>query len=661
MSHALDRRRADIQGLRAVAILLVVLYHGGYHVRGGFSGVDVFFAISGFVITGTLLRELEARGSIDLLAFYARRVRRLLPALATTVAVVTLAGILLTPIAALTITSWTGAFASIFGANVYLSRLGTGYFDVSSTLDPLLHTWTLGVEEQFYVVFPTLLLVSWMLGRRRARAAAIATIAAASLASALLAVALWRGTLAGAHRQQYAFYLSPPRAWEFGLGALVALCVPVAERMPRLVARAAGLAGAAAIAAGAAVLSSTAVSPARLALPVAGTCALLAAGSADSGGIARVLSLRPLTWIGDVSYSWYLWHWPFIVFAKALWPQSGAAAPVAAAISLLPAWASFRFVENPIRRRRDLVGRRALALACACVALGVGASLALLGADHALRHAAAVSSWRESQAPHADELRHCDTTAPLGERPGLDCTWSVAHAKGLVVLIGDSNAGHFTEPVTRAGNDLGYDVTVATFDGCPYIDLVVRPLGGNGPCRRFYVVSTATLERLHPNLVVVAGRDDQYVYSYGIGKPGDALTRETPARIRLWREGLTATIRTLARRHIPVVVVAPVPLLPVPSGDCATVRILTSSCAGSVPRRTVDEELGPVVRAERAAARAEPGAAAIDFESVLCTSARCSSTQGGTVMYRNGSHLSVEGAVALTSRFRAVIAAHVRH
>jgi peptidoglycan/LPS O-acetylase OafA/YrhL len=660
VSHALDRRRADIQGLRAVAILLVVLYHGGYHVRGGFSGVDVFFAISGFVITGTLLRELEARGSIHLLSFYARRVRRLLPALATMVAVVTLAGILLTPIAALTITSWTGAYASIFGANVYLSRLGTGYFDVSSTLDPLLHTWTLGVEEQFYVVFPTLLLVSWLVGRRMARVASTATIAVVSLASAVLAVALWRGTVTGAHGQQYAFYLSPPRAWEFGLGALVALCAPVVERVPRIVARTAAVAGAGAIAAGAAVLSSTAVSPPRLALPVVGTCALLAAGSVDSGGIARILSLRPLTWIGDVSYSWYLWHWPFIVFAKALWPQSGAAAPVAAAISLLPAWASFRFVENPIRRRRDLVGRRAFALASVCVVAGVGASLALLGADHALRHTAAVRSWRASQAPHADEVRHCDTGAPLGGRLALDCTWRVAHPKGLIVLIGDSNAGHFTEPVTRAGNDLGYDVTVATFDGCPYIDLVVRPLGGNGPCRQFYVVSTLAMERLQPNLVVVAGRDDQYVYSYGIGKPGDPLTRNTPTRIRLWGEGLRATVRTLAARHIPVVVVAPVPLLPVPSGDCATVRILTSSCAGSVSRRTVDEELGPVVRAERAAVAAAHDAAAIDFEGVLCTRARCSSTHGGTVLYRNGSHLSVEGALALTPRFRAVIAAHVR-
>jgi peptidoglycan/LPS O-acetylase OafA/YrhL len=657
------RRRDDIQGLRAVAILLVVLYHGGFHVRGGFTGVDVFFAISGFVITGTLLRELDAAGSIDLGAFYARRVRRLLPALATMVAVAMLVGILATPIAALDIASRTGMFASVFGANVYLSYLGSGYFAVSTTLDPLLHTWTLGVEEQFYVVFPTALLVAWIVGRRIgprcARPLAVITIAAISMASGVLALAFWRGTIGGPHSQEYGFYLSPSRAWEFGAGALVALCAPLLARMPRAAAWIVGVAGAVAVGGGGA-LTALDASPVRLALPVFGACALLAAGTARPAGVSRLLALPPLPWVGDLSYSWYLWHWPAIVFAKAIWPASGAAAPIAAAVSLVPAWLSFRFVENPIRRRRDILGRRALVVAGACVALGLAASAVLLVAGRTLERTAAARSWSGSQAPHLDQAHHCDSTAPLGERPGVACTWTVAHAKGVVVLLGDSNAGHFSEPVVRAANDLGYDATVATYDGCPYIDLVVRPLGGNGPCRRFYVVTTATLARMHPILVVIAARSDQYVYSYGIGKPGTPLTRRTPERLELWREGLISTLSTLTRRGVPVVVVEPVPLLPVPSGSCAVIRILSGTCVGAIARSDVDAELDPVVREERAAVARIPSATSVDFESALCTLARCSSTRGRVVMYRNSSHLSVDGALTLTSRFRDVIGRAVR-
>ena len=151
-------------------MLLVVAFHAGLPVPGGFSGVDVFFAISGFVITGTLLRELTSAGRIDLLRFYGRRVRRLLPALALMVTVVAALGTLASPLATQRTGALTGIAASVFAANVYLYQLPTGYFDVSATLDPLLHTWTLAVEEQFYLVFPALLILGWAAREaRRAR------------------------------------------------------------------------------------------------------------------------------------------------------------------------------------------------------------------------------------------------------------------------------------------------------------------------------------------------------------------------------------------------------------------------------------------------------------------------------------------------------------
>ena len=655
-----NMRRLDVQGLRAVAILLVVGFHGDFGVHGGFTGVDVFFAVSGFVITSTLLRELVDGNRLDFLAFYARRIRRLLPALALMVAVVALVGLLATPIAAGRLAALTGVFASGFASNVYLALRPTGYFDLGTGLDPLLHTWTLGVEEQFYIIFPALLLLGWVIGRRfggAARAGAFTVVAIACVVSGLLAIALEHGRIGGTRGQQYAFFLSPPRAWEFGAGALVALVVPTLTRLPAAVAwvlQALGLVG---ILAGGFLLTATSVSAPRLGLPVFGTCALIAAGTAVSGGVTRVLALRPFVWIGDLSYSWYLWHWPLIVFAVALWPGSGAAPRVAAIVSLLPAWLSYRYVENPIRYgfRRGI--RPALGLAAVCVGVGVAASLVLLGGVHALDRTASVQSWQRSQEPHADEWRHCHADS-VDAAEVRRCTWRVPHPRGLVALVGDSNAGQFAEAVLAADAQTHHDTLLLTAP-CPYVDLVLHPLGPSADCLHAYRTTAAVLTRLHPALVIVASRSDQYVYQWGIGHPGQPLTRDTPRRLALWYSGLGSALRTLSRAGSATVVVHPVPILPVPTGACAEIRILTGTCATTVARSAVDAELGPVAAVESRAAASVPGASTLSVEDEICDT-RCSSTRGGTLMYRNAAHLSVDGALRLTPLFERTIAARTR-
>ena len=668
-----SRRRRDIQGLRALAILLVVVYHAGGPIPGGFTGVDVFFVVSGFVITATLLRELESVGRIDLLRFYARRVKRLLPALALMVTIIAALSTLAAPLGALRITAVTGVFASLFSANVYLFQVRSGYFDLAATLNPFLHTWTLGVEEQFYIFFPTLLLVSWWLGRLlrgTGRRAAVVAVAVVSGVSFMLALAL-TGDVSG-RKQQFAFYGSPTRAWEFGVGALVALFVPRLANLPRLSGQGLGALGFVAIGVGAFAIHGTSNFPRTASvLPVLGACALLAGGTASRGGAARILSTRPAVWIGDLSYSWYLWHWPLIVFAAALWPNSGWAPPTLAALSLIPAWLSYRYVENPIRFSSRISGRAVLALAATCVFVSIAACLGLAESREAFAVTSTFKSYERSQISHMDLQLGCDDVRPLGQRTAPACTIRVPESRGRVVLIGDSNAGHFSEPVVRAANRAGFDVSIVTLNGCPFVDLwksVARrdlssiPGASKDLCRRFYSGSLKALVRLRPSLVITAARTDNYFAqpSVGLGRSRDAITYLASAKARLWYQGLASTLRRLNDAGIPVVVAHPVPVQPVSASTCAVIRILTASCTISVSRTKVDESLRRAISAENRAIATVTTAWAIDFENQLCDRDRCEGMRGGTPLYRDRNHLSVDGALSLTDPFYKAIAAHAR-
>jgi len=667
-------RRADVQGLRAIAVLMVVAFHAGLDVPGGFTGVDVFFVISGFVITAMLLREVHRDGRFSLAEFYARRVRRIMPASAVTIGVVAVLSVAAVNSSVHAVTAHTGIGGSLFTANVVLARAQNGYFDVAATTNPLLHIWTLSVEEQFYFVFPAIMLLGVLLSRRRSVRESLGTLA--TLIGVVAAVSFVVGWYTSTQTvrvpgfpsaAQFAFYMAPARAWEFAVGALVALGVPYWRRIPTAVAHTLAALGFVLVVLSAFAIDGTMAFPGTVALlPVGGAALLVVAGTRISGGIPGLLGWNPLTRIGDYSYSWYLWHWPLIVFAVALFPMQGNAAIIGAAVSIVPAWLSYRFVETPFRHDTRIRGSRAAVVALVCVAIPIALCAALLVVPEPSGSAATRALLRVSGQQHQTEARGCNRGVPYDALPPR-CTWRVPASKGDVVLIGDSNAGHFVEPAARAANAVGNDLTVATYPDCPFVDLRIseraRP-GATLPCRRFVVKSLEGLETRRPKLVIIAASGPIYLTS------ATTFTDPTTGRVgttaatkaQLWSAGLRRVLERLHAAHVPTVVVHTVPQwLTWDPRACADVRVYLAprSCGADQTLAEVAAFRRDSLAADDRALRAVPGAVGVDFLTDLCD-ATCATNRGNFWVYKDGRHLSVEGALTLTRRFESIVREYAR-
>lgn len=446
--------RKDIDGLRAMAVLAVLLFHCNLGLSGGFVGVDVFYVISGYLIVGLIEADLSA-GRFTFRQFYERRIRRLYPALFLV--------LIVTSVWAVWRMLWVDLqdyALSVLSVITYLSNLqfyrDSGYFTEAATIKPLLHTWSLAVEEQFYLIVPPLLVLAHRGLSRRGRIGLWGLCVALSFTLCLLMIGRDKAA---------AFYLLPTRAWELGLGGLLALTGTAWVIRSRPLAEVLGLGGFAAILWAMISFNGNVPFPdERAALPVLGAVAVIAGGSLPQTLIARLLSIGPAVFIGRISYPLYLWHWPLIVMIVygRYMPLSRKEALIVIAGSLILSVMTWRFVEQPIRGRRLLPQARQLFAVAAGASVGVAAFAAVLLSAQGFpgRHDPALVALVEGKElldknAWNHDHRACHLTKARDLRDGSACVLGAGGVAPTFALVGDSHADAASPGVFLAASRLG--------------------------------------------------------------------------------------------------------------------------------------------------------------------------------------------------------------
>jgi peptidoglycan/LPS O-acetylase OafA/YrhL len=677
--------RPDIEGLRAVAVLAVVLFHAHVPgVSGGLVGVDVFFVISGFLITGLLWREASTTGTVGLRRFYGARARRLLPASAAVGVVIMIGAAVLSPVLQSRSVFVDGIASALYVANYRFMFQGVDYL-ADSLPSPFLHYWSLGVEEQFYLVWPALIIgTAWLIRRARRRTDALATsserpyllvLALVAAASFALSLVLTRVL------PPVAFFSLPTRAWELAVGGLVALTAGRWRRLPALAAAIAGCAGLGVIVLGCVLVGPDTPYPGTAALlPVLGAALVIGAGcAAPAQGVGRVLSVRPMRAIGRVSYSWYLWHWPLlqVVPASAIAHSLGVRL-ASILVSLGLAFLTLRFIENPLRFAAPLrrSANRSLAVGGAATAIAAGVGVALLvwmpvpvgrgpaapaltvtaaspptGSSMDAYDAAVQDAFAQVQAAVAASVGlkavPSNLTPPLaGVTAALrdlylhgclrnvfevgqpECASGDTTSAMTVALIGDSDAAMWNPAFVEVATRRHWRLETMTKAACPMLDLptingaVGRPYT---ECDQWRAQITARLQAEHPRLVVLSMRR-AYRQS--------GLTSYDPA----WIDALNRLVKQLRGTGARVLVLGPIPdpLSIVP--NCLTGH-LDDATACAAPTSKAVNQAG--IAAEAAATKAGGGHYG-DLTELFCTADRCPVIVGNTLVYLDEAHLTRE-------------------
>jgi peptidoglycan/LPS O-acetylase OafA/YrhL len=628
------RYRADIDGLRAIAVLGVVLYHvGGLGVRGGYVGVDVFFVISGFLITGILAREFET-GSFSLANFYVRRIRRILPALAATLVASTIAAVFILFPADFEEYGKSLLSVARLVSNFHFARK-TGYFDGGADEKPLLHTWSLAVEEQFYLLFPLLLFALF----HCRRGAVLPTLAL------LTALSLFYSISETERFPERAFYYSGARAWELLLGALCALLPAVPA--PRALREVTAAAGVATIAVAYLLFSDTIPFPGYLAIfPCLGAAAVIVGSREQETLTARFLSLPFLVGIGLISYSVYLWHWPLLVFVKYRFSLTSAVDHAQALalilISVALGYLSWRFVEQPFRH----AGRRsATVFATAGGLFAIAATTAVLIAQ---------SRGLPSRWPPAIDVVRSGESIPCrripqeaGWPPGA-CKLGSKSAQFDILIWGDSHAGMIADGIAQH-LPADHGAIRVTSGGCP-------PLLDVRLCQETAKTVLAKLAEGRVQHVVLAAR--WALYAEGERMAAEAgvpvgLAPDQSDNLEIFGRQLRATISSIRPYVRQVVLIGPVPELDFSAGRAIARNIawrlpLPAPTSGAAFRER-QRHVFPVLKAlER-----EPGVRVFYPDRWFCD-ATCAYRAGGESLYVDNDHITPAGEHKLDEMFAQI-------
>lgn len=679
MSTAVPRR-TDIQGLRAVAVLLVVVYHlvpGA--LPGGFVGVDVFFVISGYLIVGSLAREAARTGSVDLAAFYRRRIRRLMPAATVVLTVTTVASLLILPASRWTQLARDVVASALQAQNWNLALASTSYEQAGGPVSTLQHFWSLAVEEQFYLVVPLLiLLVVRSIGDRSPARRSRLIVTALTL---LGAASLIHSVSFSGSDPDIAYFATTTRLWELLAGGILAVTAPALRRGAADVSF---VLGALLIAAGAATFSTELAFPGWIAaVPVLGTLLVLSAGSAhgSASGLVRVLSIRPAVFIGDISYSLYLWHWPLIVlylFVVERQPSvlDGAIILVSA---VLLAWTSTRFIELPLNRARTagrrtggdrqpgrelkrysyVLGSGLLVLSLTAAALpwslitlkssqDLGASL-----DPAVYPGAA--AWERSDVAAApvqpdpalasgDQNELAGNGCLLWEPSEMEadaCRYGDAEGADRAVLVGDSHAAQYLSPLDAVFRQEGFILDAQVRNGCPFS---AAPLGSGaavfGDCIERNELTLQTLLADPPDMVVTsnfrpAGYERELSWTW--------RSRDEAV------EGYRSAWKRLVEAGIDVRVISdsPLPSRQAPPECVERSEDVMNDCVDRPQGEQADD---PMLEA----AEGLEGVSVVDLSGAFCREGTCPYVVGNVLVYRDN-HVTDSFAQTLAEPIRRAI------
>jgi peptidoglycan/LPS O-acetylase OafA/YrhL len=680
------RFRGDVEGLRAVAVGLVLLYHAGLPaVPAGFVGVDVFFVISGFLITQLLLKELVQTGGISLKRFYARRAKRLLPAAAIVLAATAAMVVAFVPKA-----RWEDIGGDIVASAMYfvnwrLADRSVDYLAEDVEPSPVQHFWSLAVEEQYYLVWPLLLIVVTWFARRGGRS---------------LGPSLWLGlAVAGipslawsvyqtAYEPASAFFITTTRMWELALGAAIAIGAGRLARMPRGVAIALGWAGMAGIGTAALVFSTDTPWPGyAAAVPTIGAAAVIAAGTAANGKWApsQVLGTMPFRWVGGLSYSLYLWHWPLIVIAATYWGDLSVTRGLAvAALSFVPAWLTHRLVENPVRYSAAVSRSPSLALSLganfslAGVVAGVAVLLAVPQPTSDLAEAGPPLGAAVLAAQPEGDQRGAPMDRALAIRPdplqapedvpdlySKGCQQSVESSEVVsceygpddyavtIAVVGDSKVAQWLPALEVLAEQNRWRVVTYTKSRCPFATVSITIDGDEyTSCREWTENVLAALTDSPPDFVITSqGRK--------AARP-DGATGAVESSADAMANGLRDTWSRLATLGIQVIALADTPQTGLNVYECVAenpdqLTKCTYDRAEGVAKSgtpTLQEavEASRAVQEQIGDSESRGLVAMIDLTSAICPTERCAPVIGDVLVYRQGSHITATYMTTLAPR-----------